>query len=489
MTQKNVKLIVAMLVNDVKITLFTQTGEVLDMKINGPYDTIKLSEDLGPQLDGSNAVEVDLNEYLTMAKALNSDFDKESGVLITTIIDGKEVQGIFYPQKIQVAVTNPETKTQTVIPKVEKLYKHMKRAADENSPAVRNFLRRLVPVVEQRLHSAEDLMDFIERSELPLTNDGKIIGYKRVNKSGDGYVDVHSGKILQHVGSRVWMDIDKVDPNRSISCSYGLHVANLGYLRGFSGSHTLIVLVDPADFIAVPHGETNKCRVCSYDVIGVMTSGSQKVVNNGQHVEDDLSLQSLIKAAVNGTHIKPYETVKVGQKEVLERLRIVETLEETQALEPVSEETKESSGKSLNTDVEEKKEDVMKKAKEIATSGNKPWDSAPPEVIEVFDAMRLAGPDISKTFIAAKHNTSTRTMGRWAEKYDFEGYAKFKEDNSNMTVTEKAAHFFKLWQEGSAQALTDLVAFKKARKKGWPALGFTEAQAKKILKAIDPKNT
>ena len=262
----NIKQVMSALVSDTKITLFTMTGEVLDMKLDGPYDTTRLSEYLVPKITGTSAVEINLNDYLAVSDALTSEYMEES-VAITHIIDGQEVQGIFYPQKMKVAVEHEGEKV--VIPQVEKLTKHIKRASDENSPSVRNFLRRLAPVVKERRHSAEDLMAFIERSDLPLTNDGRIIGYKRVaqGKNND-FVDCHSYQITQNVGDRVWMDIDGVDPSRNNSCSHGLHVANLGYLRHFSGSHTLIVLVDPENFIAVPHRETNKCRVCSYDVIG-----------------------------------------------------------------------------------------------------------------------------------------------------------------------------------------------------------------------------
>lgn len=473
-----------MLVNEKKITLFTIEGEVLDMKIDGPYDTARLAEDLGPQLNGTNSVEVDLKSYLTMAKALNAVNDEE-GVFITTMIDGKEVQGIFYPQKVQVSVKHEEK--EVLIPKVEKLTKHMNRAADENSPAVRNFLRRLAPVAKNRLHSAEDLMDFIERSELPLTNDGRIIGYKRVNRSGHKFVDCHSGKIEQQLGSRVWMDAEKVDPSRTNSCSNGLHVANLGYLRSFGGTHTLIVLVDPADFIAVPRGETNKCRVSSYDIIGVMSARSQEIVNQGAHVEGDHTLESIIKAAVEGTHVQPFETIKVGDRCVLEHLPITEPLKDVIECETAGPDTKESSGKSLNTDQaqEVKEKDILKMAKnaKATSTGKNPWDSAPAEVITVFEEMR-AGIK-SKSQIAADNGTSTRSMGRWADKYDFEGYVKFKENTSNMTVAEKAQYLFKQWKAAKTEeTLNTLVMFKKARKKGWASLGFSPSQEREILKAI-----
>ena len=317
----NIKQIVSMLASEQKCMLITADGEVLDIKNDGPYDIGKLAEKLTPELTGGNVVEVDLDEYFTVARAIIPEGYEDKGIMVTQVVDGVTMQGIFYPSKVQVQVRHEGD--DVVIPAVEKLQKHAQRANSENSPSVRNFLRRVAPVAKDRLHSAEDLMSFIEKSELPLTNDGMIIGYKKVNQKANGmFVDCHSGQIEQQVGSHVWMDIDGVDPSRNNSCSHGLHVANLGYLRSFGGSHTLIVLVDPANFIAVPHGETAKARVCAYDVIGVMTARGHSMVSSGSYVQEDQTFKSIIADAVAGRTIKPFEAVKVGEKTILERVPI-----------------------------------------------------------------------------------------------------------------------------------------------------------------------
>lgn len=460
----NLKQVVSMLVGEAKITLFTEAGEVLVMPLDGPHDTTAIGEFLTPQLTGTTAIEIDLNAYLSFTDALTVEYETE-GVPITYNVNGKEVQGIFYPQKVEVKVGEPGD--EVTIPKVEHLARHMKRASAENSPSVRNFLRRLAPVAKERLHSAEDLMDFIERSELPLTDDGMIIGYKRVNKgSSDGsFVDCHSGKISQRLGSRVWMEIDGVDPDRNQSCSHGLHVANLGYLSGFHGSHTLIVLVDPANFIAVPHGETNKCRVCEYDVIGVMSSSGHKIVCSGNHADGDHTLESIVAAAVAGNHIQPFERVQVGERKVLGVTSLIDTpVEEAPVVVESNKATTKPSGKSLNTDKQTartKQKDIRKMV--AKTNGRNNWDSAPKEVLKVFGQMMTG--TLSKSQIAAANNTSTRTMGRWADKYDYDGYVASLE--ASLTVGQRARQMF------TNGAFTALVEFKKARKKGWTALGFT----------------
>jgi len=472
----NTKNVVSMLASETNIMLITVDGEVLDMKIDGPYDTTALAEFLTPKLDGKTVVLTDLNQFMTISKAIIPEGFENSGIIVTHEINGKQVQGIFYPQKVSVAVEHEGE--QVVIPKVEKLQKHANRAADEQSPAVRNFLRRLAPVAKDRLHSAEDLMDFIERSELPLTNDGLIIGYKKVNqRSNEMFVDIHSGKIEQQVGSHVWMDVDGVDPSRNRSCSHGLHVANLGYLRWFGGSHTLIVLVDPANFIAVPHGETNKARVCAYDVIGVMTAQTHEMVDSGAFVTGEQTFNSVIQDAVMGRAIKPFEAVQVGDKKVESRVAIKGREIPAIALEEAKPDIQ-TSGESLNIDKEirREKKDIVKMAKtsQKTATGAMPWDSAPKEVIAVFEDLRLEKG--SKSAIAALHNTSTRTMGRWADKYDYDGYVKSKE--TTLTVTERARLMF---NQGAFEALA---AFKKAKKKSYNALGFTAKEEKQILTAI-----
>ena len=465
------KTIVSMLASNAGLKLFTIQGEVLDLKADGPHDTMAISEYLASKLSGGNAVDIDLSKYLTITSALSgSDYENE-GIIITQMIGGKEVQGIFYPEKVKVSVEHMGETHE--VPNIEYLGKHMKRAAEEKSPAVRNFLKRLAPVIAERLHSAEDLMSFIERSELPLTNDGRIIGYKRVRQSGNNYVDCHTGKVVQNAGTRVWMDVNLVDASRDRSCSQGLHVANLGYLRSFSGSHTLIVLVNPEDFIAVPHSETNKCRVCSYDVIGVMSSESHTVVNQGQYVKDDLNLQTLIKTAVEGTSIKPTISVQVGSNgQILSRKAIGKVVEKVvQSVETVEKPTQ-TSGKSLNEDSEVTK-DIVKMVK---TTKSSPWDNAPSIVLDVF--ADLKADVLSKSKIAEKHATSTRTIGRWIEKYDYVAWSVAQSTiPENETVGQKARRLF---NEGAMEAL---LAFKKAKKKGWASFGFTSKEVKKIESA------
>lgn len=111
----------------------------------------------------------------------------------------------------------------------------------------------------------EGLYRFLENNKLPLTPDGKFLAYKRVNAN---LTDVHTGKIDNSVGQHVSMPRNRVEDNPDVSCSEGLHVCSLGYLRSFSGKRLIACKVNPRDVVSVPrdYGDS-KMRVCAYDVV------------------------------------------------------------------------------------------------------------------------------------------------------------------------------------------------------------------------------
>lgn len=177
---------------------------------------------------------------------------------------------------------------------VSPLLPQMLHASESNSDSVSLLLKRMNGI--KRKHSAESLVDFIASSELPITKSGLVVAYKRVNRivGKDGYFrDIHSGKVIQRIGSELFMSLENVDDDRNASCSSGLHVANLKYLSGFSGDATMMVVVAPEDFIAVPNGEIYKARVCKYRIVGILPQGSHEATRfttNALKDEDFLKL-------------------------------------------------------------------------------------------------------------------------------------------------------------------------------------------------------
>lgn len=70
------------------------------------------------------------------------------------------------------------------------------------------------------------------------------------------------GRVPYPVGATIWMPREMVDDDRNSACSVGIHVGTLSYASTFS-DETLVVLVDPADVVAVPADHhAQKMRVC-----------------------------------------------------------------------------------------------------------------------------------------------------------------------------------------------------------------------------------
>ena len=82
----------------------------------------------------------------------------------------------------------------------------------ETIVGLKAFMLRMAKVQETREHSAEDLLHFLKANDLPLTESGQIIAYKRLLKVEDHYVDSHTQKVKQRIGSRVFMSENMVNP-------------------------------------------------------------------------------------------------------------------------------------------------------------------------------------------------------------------------------------------------------------------------------------
>lgn len=121
----------------------------------------------------------------------------------------------------------------------------------------------------------EQLYRFIEANKITLTDDGCLLLYKNVRRQNDGnLVDIYTGKISNNVGQIVEMDRTKVDDDPNRTCSRGLHVCSLEYLKSYPGDVTVLVKVSPEDVVSIPVDYHNsKMRVCRYEVIGEHTGG------------------------------------------------------------------------------------------------------------------------------------------------------------------------------------------------------------------------
>lgn len=122
-----------------------------------------------------------------------------------------------------------------------------------------------------------ELNEFLEAGNLPITEDGCFLAYKRVRHD---YSDCHSGKFDNSVGQVVEMPRSDVDGDRTRTCSRGLHFCSQEYLKHFYGGsgRIVVVKVDPADVVSIPIDYNyTKGRTWRYEVVGEVDVSTEDV--------------------------------------------------------------------------------------------------------------------------------------------------------------------------------------------------------------------
>jgi hypothetical protein len=119
--------------------------------------------------------------------------------------------------------------------------------------------------------AVNELFQFLEENDCPLTQDGFIVCYKKVKSD---FTDIYSGTFDNSVGNVVEMARNEVDENSEVLCSKGLHAANWEYANNFYSSdpkHIMLEIeINPADVVSIPKSYDGKMRVCKYKVLGVV---------------------------------------------------------------------------------------------------------------------------------------------------------------------------------------------------------------------------
>lgn len=144
------------------------------------------------------------------------------------------------------------------------------------------FLENLLNNPSKR--SVDELMNFLDVGELPITEDGHFLAFKNVKSD---YTDIHSGTFDNSVGKTCEMPRWKVDDEKDRTCSTGLHFCSINYLPHFSdsnGGHTMIVKINPADVVSIPADYNNtKGRCCKYVVVGEYTDNWREKIGRGEN--------------------------------------------------------------------------------------------------------------------------------------------------------------------------------------------------------------
>ena len=144
------------------------------------------------------------------------------------------------------------------------------------------FLENLLENPSKR--SVDQLYDFLEAGELPITEDGHFLAFKNVKSD---YKDIHSGTYDNSVGAICEMPRWKVDEDKDRTCSSGLHFCSIKYLPHFSdscGGHTMIVKINPKDVVSIPSDYNNtKGRTCRYEVVAEYTEDWRSKIDRGEN--------------------------------------------------------------------------------------------------------------------------------------------------------------------------------------------------------------
>ena len=145
------------------------------------------------------------------------------------------------------------------------------------SKAVKGFVKFLDRLYDNCSKSVIDnVFNFLEACDLPITVDGCFLAYKYVNSD---FTDCHTGTFDNSVGATPSMPRNECNDDNSVTCSSGLHVCSLAYVEGMlsSNSYNIIVCkVAPEDVVAVPKDYNNsKMRTCRYEVVSVLGNGEK----------------------------------------------------------------------------------------------------------------------------------------------------------------------------------------------------------------------
>ncbi len=142
----------------------------------------------------------------------------------------------------------------------------MRLSSEGKSPnPMLRFYERLQKNPSKR--SVDQLFPFLEKMNIPITEDGCFLAYKKVNND---YTDKHSGTISNRPGTTVILARNLVSDDPKEECHFGLHVGATGYTDTFGGAGiTVVCKVDPEHVVCVPYDHHfQKMRVCQYKVIG-----------------------------------------------------------------------------------------------------------------------------------------------------------------------------------------------------------------------------
>lgn len=171
--------------------------------------------------------------------------------------------------------------------------------------AMVRFLENLMENPSAR--SIDQLYGFLSKNNLPITEDGYFLAYKKVRSD---YRDIHSGTIDNSVGKTISMPRDQVDDDPNSTCSRGLHFCSEGYLGHFGNltDPVMVMKINPRDVVSIPTDyDGSKGRCCQYQVVGQVTGDVSSLFKFAQ-----ASLEEKIEEPEDEPEVWPFPTEPAG---------------------------------------------------------------------------------------------------------------------------------------------------------------------------------
>lgn len=328
----------------------------------------------------------------------------------------------------------------------EKLATQVKHFTDADDEGFKNFLTRMTEVAKIREHSAQELMDFLKKNDLPIASDGCIVAYKRLTVHARDlgiFVDTHSRKVTQRVGTRVFMKAEMVDPDRRNECSNGLHVGRRDYMSSFGGDTIVLVKIRPEDVIAVPKDYSgSKMRCCAYTIVAEVSGEALQRLSQSQDMTEVPTAAQMLTRVLKGDHAFTTEMVEITKNygggliftdlwnPSIKRESLTEIVLSERgfsATKPVEEAPVEPTKALKEVTAAETKIDPKLNSPEVIKKKAKEAAPASPSAIEMTEQQKLAkekwslvkSGELSKSQLARDCGTSPRSLDRWAEKFNF----------------------------------------------------------------------
>jgi hypothetical protein len=185
---------------------------------------------------------------------------------------------------------------------------------------VQPMLRFLENLMENpSFRAVQELYDFLEASDLPITEDGYFLAYKMVS---DDYTDHRTGKFDNSVGAEPSMPRNEVNEDKNQTCSSGLHVCAQGYLGFYGGGgRTMLCKVNPRDVVSVPVDyKDSKMRTCGYTVIAEVEDSDTRggIINDPVYTGVDPSVPVATPATDANVMTKDEAIVALGLQDALD---------------------------------------------------------------------------------------------------------------------------------------------------------------------------